>query len=267
MKSTKFLILLLALVFAVTSARADVAESLDVVLLGDSNIWIGGDDCSKPESWSKWFADEFKPASIKSYARSGATWTNTASTKRDIIAFSKVLEDNNVIYNQVERLLDDVKVKRQVPPEVILIAAGTNDAWFANRRPNIFSVTPEKAFGNFGTLMTTAKPSEATSLAESVRLSCELLMENLPETQIVLITPVQAPVCDYDRFRQVADIIEECGRRMSLGVIRLDNGTGIYSPIEKNSKNLTSDGVHTSQKGAKRLGKYIANQLHSILCY
>ena len=64
-----------------TIAQIHNTKHIDVAILGDSNTWIGGDDCDKEKGWNKWFKDFFRPASCKSYARSGATWTNTEVTK------------------------------------------------------------------------------------------------------------------------------------------------------------------------------------------
>lgn len=79
-----------------------------VVLLGDSNTFIGGDACDKPQGWNKWFKDFAKPKSCRSYARSGATWTHTPNTVLDMEENIGVLGDNNVVYNQAMRLLTAV---------------------------------------------------------------------------------------------------------------------------------------------------------------
>ena len=58
---------------------------MHIVLLGDSNPFLGGDDCDKPEGWNKWFKDLAEPLSCRSYARSGATWTHTSKTAYDVV--------------------------------------------------------------------------------------------------------------------------------------------------------------------------------------
>lgn len=108
---------------------------MHVVILGDSNTFIGGDQCDKPQGWNKWFKELAKPLSCRSYARSGATWTHTSNTVYDIEENTGVLSDNNVIYNQVNRLLKETgEEKTQPTPDLILIMAGTNDLWFASKR-------------------------------------------------------------------------------------------------------------------------------------
>ena len=221
---TAIAVLFIAVLVAPLSAFADSGgsgrgEGLNVVLLGDSNTWIGGDDCSKSKGWTKWFIEKFKPASCRSYARSGATWTNTVSTRLDISGYSEVLGDNNVIYNQVMRLVDAVDHGAQAVPDIIILYAGINDAWFQNRRPGVFAEMPQDAFADTSGFITSRRPSEVLSLAASVRYGCELLMQHFPEAQIVLVTPAQATVCGYDEIRKAADVITECGHRMSLPVI------------------------------------------------
>ena len=78
MKQLLFLLLTL-----VVTPEMMAQQPLDVIIFGDSNTWYGGDNCDKPRGWNKWFKDAFQPATIKSYARSGATWTNTTTTKRN----------------------------------------------------------------------------------------------------------------------------------------------------------------------------------------
>ena len=77
------------LLFLATSLYAN--DSTHVAILGDSNTWLGGDQCDQPRGWNKWFKDYFAPASCRSYARSGATWTNTARTKRNPDEVKEVL--------------------------------------------------------------------------------------------------------------------------------------------------------------------------------
>lgn len=239
--------------------------NINVVILGDSNTSIGGDACDNPRGWNKWFKDKFAPASCRSYARSGATWTNTARTTYNIKEYTEKLGDNNVIYNQVNRLKADCSGKRQVGPDLILIAAGTNDAWFAASRPGVFSKTASQVFEYDGGFITGRKASDVRTLAESVRYCCELLMERFPDAQIILLTPMQSVAAGAAKIRRAGDIIEECARRMGLCVIRQDRENCVYYVREKMSKKYTTDGTHTGEDGARRNGCYIANRVSAML--
>ena len=158
----QLLILLLALVITPTMMAQ---QPLDVIIFGDSNTWYGGDNCDKPRGWNKWFKDAFQPATIKSYARSGATWTNTTTTKRNTQENTARLGNDNVIYNQICRLEEAIDSGVQPQPQLILIMAGTNDAWFQKDRPGVFSVTAEEAFAIDD--IKDRPVSEITSLTES----------------------------------------------------------------------------------------------------
>ena len=107
---------------------------------------------------------------------------------------------------------------------------------------------------------------EVETLAESVRYGCEMLMGLCPEAQIVLLTPFQSVQAGNTIFK-VSDLIADCGQRMGLNVIRLDRQSGIYAAQEKKQHHLTTDGTHTSEQGAKRVGIFVARQLTTLLYY
>ena len=248
-----------------SSAANDDGEghAVHVVILGDSNTWIGGDDCDKPKGWNKWFAEIFKPLSCKSYARSGATWTNTASTRTNMEEDIAVLGNDNVIYNQIMRLVSACEKGQQPTPQLIIIAAGTNDAWFVKKRPGVFSKTVEQAFSTRSLLSRT--PNQVLTLAESVRYGCELLQQQFPQAQIILLTPLQAIQPTEANLNKACDIIEQCGRRMGLEVIRQDRECCIRRMDEMKTKRYTTDGAHTSEEGAKINGTYLAKRIGELL--
>ena len=173
-------------------------DSVNVVILGDSNTWIGGDDCDKPKGWNYWFKRFFAPATCKSYARSGATWTNTNLTKYNVEENTGHLGNDNVIYNQVCRLKNAVENGSQTVPDLILIGCGTNDVWFLSKRPQALSKTADQAFAQGDGFITSKRPSQVLTLAESVRYNCEMLMEAFPEAQIILLTPLQTTAVSTD---------------------------------------------------------------------
>jgi len=240
--------------------------TVDVVILGDSNTSIGGDGCDNPKGWNKWFRDKFAPKTCRSYARSGATWTNTCATVYDTQENTGKLSNNNVIYNQINRLRAACGKGTQPVPELILIAAGTNDAWFSEARPGAFDKTATQVFAeNSGRFITDKSVCNVVTLAESVRYGCEMLMESFPDAQIILLTPLQSVQAGMAEIRKVGDIIEDCGHYMSINVIRQDYGSGVYSVREKASGKFTYDGTHTSEEGARCCGYYIANMVSAVL--
>ena len=230
-----------------------------VALLGDSNTWIGGDDCSKQTGWNKWFKDIFAPASIRSYARSGATWTNTKNTRRDSVEYSEVLSDDNVIYNQVERMTGS----GDTAPDIVIIMAGTNDAWFEKKRPGMKAKTVSAVFRE--RLDVTVPPSEVTTLAGSVRLSVERIKNAYPACRIFLLTPMQCTATSLEAITEAGDIIEESARLMDVDVIRLDKVGPVKRKTEMKTKHLTKDGTHTNPAGARKNAEIIARLIDKML--
>lgn len=267
----KLIIIVALLAGCFMAARADHPE-LDVVILGDSNTSIGGDDCEKPGAWSYWFNELFAPRTLKSYARSGATWSNTSATKANTVEKTGILGNDNVIYNQILRLRQAVADSLQAEPDLILISAGTNDAWFDHKRPGLWDMDSAQAFADDNGFITGREPNTVTSLAESVRYCCEMLMESWPKAQIILLAPQQSTAFDHAKLTRAADIIEECGAQMAIATIRQDRLNGNYRAREskkgvpgRTENVLTYDGTHTNAEGARRAGRLVARMVEGVL--
>lgn len=225
-----------------------------IALLGDSMTWIGGENCDKECGWTSHFKSEVDSLySIDMYARSGATWTNTSKTSGNTRAYSEIIDDENVIYTQVLRLIEDADRDAGKIPDVILIYAGANDAWFASRRPNIFN-TDVRFSGKYS-------PAECTSLSSSIDLSCIRLKEAFPNSRIMLMTPVEMTKTGVSQIRRVSDIIEECGKELNLEVLRADRNIPIRRDDEMKHFKYTTDGVHTNAAGATLIANFILQNL------
>lgn len=148
MRSILSAISLILFCIAPFSALGSGPESRHFALLGDSMTWIGGDSCQNATGWSHYLKQSGIADRIDVYARSGATWTNTTNTHADTEFYSEVLHDDNVIYNQVLRLIAAAKADPSATPGCIVILAGTNDAWFSSRRPNLFTRNEQRATRN-----------------------------------------------------------------------------------------------------------------------
>lgn len=214
---------------------------LTVAFLGDSNLWIGGDDCSRPQSWSYWFCRMMNPAAARSYARSGATWTHTTETVIDTAFYSEVLAANNVIMAQAERLTGDVEAGRFPAPSVIFMAAGTNDAWFAERRPGLWDDTP----------------STPTTLTGSITATVKRVREAFPQARIVLLTPPPTAATTPQRIERVSNIIASTAESAGVEVVRLDTLSQIDPQSEKRKPRFTTDGTHTSADGGKLIASVV----------
>ena len=254
------------LLFFAPIGKAKAQEAgWNVVALGDSNTSIGGDECNLERGWTYWFKQRVRPRSMRSYARSGATWTNTLRTRLDTESYTEVLADGNVVYNQVQRLMKACSQGSQPKPDIIIIAAGTNDAWFKQRRPGLFQKTAADAFQKTAAQIRAQKPSETLTLAESVRQNVELLIDAFPDARVILLTPMQTTKAPYTDTERVGDVIERVGQRMAVPVIRQDHITGVYREREAQKPRLTADGTHTSPEGARRNGLLLAKIVEGLM--
>lgn len=264
----RFVRSVLAFMFLAMVSECSVGKEIDgkrVVLLGDSNTWLGGEDCSDRRGWSYWFAAEGSPLEIRSYARSGATWTHTEATEVDVDSYTEVIDDNNVIFNQVIRLSNDVEQNLLPVPDVIIIAAGTNDAWFADRRPEEFSTTVEQALGRDRLEYLILQPGVVRSLAESVVLDLVLLNSAFPEAMLIVLTPPPSTKISPPMLEKVSSIIAGAAEGMSAGLVRLDLLSPINPEKEAVNRRFTRDGVHTSEEGARKHGRIVARAVDELL--
>lgn len=231
-----------------------------VAIIGDSNTWLGGDDNKGEKGWNHWFCEYFKPDFCKSFARSGATWTNTPKTKLNTKENIGSLGDNNVAYNQLQRMLAVPELK----PDIVIIALGTNDLWFKNKRPNLFS---DSRLNYEKDDFFTTPPSKLLTLADCVHHTVRSLRRAYPDAAIVFITPPECIHIKNTELKQFSDTLEAIGKTLGASTIRLDKLSEIKSEKERIKKEFTYDGTHTSVKGAKSNGAIIARELKRILQY
>lgn len=234
----------------------------NVVIMGDSNTALGGDSCTVERGWTKWYREAVKPVTCISYARNGATWTNNALTRQNITENVRGAGNNNVIYNQVSRFKEAYKNGDQPEPALIIIAAGTCDAWFQSQRPEMYSLTADKAFKSTLQDLMMKKVNQVTSLAESIRFNCEILRESFPDARIVLVAPIETTAVGEARNLKVCDMIEECAKKLGVDVIRLDKECGIKCNNERIKKHYTVDGSNTSVAGAQLIAERMVELLN-----
>lgn len=239
-----------------------------VAILGDSNTWLGADDCSRLRGWNTWLTRLLKPASIRSFARSGATWTNTARTMPNLVQDTGRVADDNVVLNQILRLIHSVSTGQCSRPQLIIVAAGTNDAWFPALRPHALEADDSNsrlASGSallpFDSLMARIVLPLPQTLVGSVRYGCSLLRVYLPEAKIVLLTPLQTTAVSFARIRQTGDSISAAAHRLSLPVVRQDSLCCVKRSEELKHHRYTYDGTHTNELGARMNARILAREL------
>lgn len=235
------------------------------VILGDSNIWLAGDSCNNHQGWTAWFREMRGMPECISYARSGASWSHTCDTRTDTEENIAVLGDNNVIYNQVLRLTQAVDQGLQSTPTLLLVSAGGNDAWFANKRPHEFDITVDEAFSMPDSTLMALAPSRVLSLPQAIRYDCLRLQRAFPKATIVLLTPMQMGKVEPEMLLRVSEIIDSTATRLGIPVIRLDGDEPISRKVELVRHVNTYDGIHTSKEGARKVAAYISARLDSIM--
>ena len=258
MRFPAFLILLFLGSLHMFPAGKSVGDGKVVAVLGDSMTWIGGEDFSGPCGWTSHFfrllGDSVVGGTLHSYARSGATWTNTRQTKADTEAYSEVLDDDNVIFNQMLRLEKD-----SVTPDVVIMFAGTNDAWFSDSRPGLFdSVPPIRDIEG-------VSPADVTTLKGSVNLVCERVSRDFPESEVVIVTPPYSRKIADSLIEKVGECLNEVAQERGVKCIRGDLLFGFEIERENSAEPLTTDGVHPNEAGALKIAEIIFNSLRGSL--
>lgn len=236
--------------------------ALEIAVLGDSMSWIGGEDSDNPIGWTYHFKKALTPGSIKIYARSGATITNTVKTQRAPEAFSNVLNDDNVVYNQAIRLRNDISAGKIKAPSLVIIFAGTNDVWFAKRRPG----SGDPAINRLKDVSSNDSPSSRTTLGESLALAIKNVREAAPNVEILLVTPVEMTKSPAAKTRAISDNIETVGKKLGCGVLRADKLVDIRHDVETRQFTNTTDGVHTNSKGAALIADRVADYVKKRYC-
>lgn len=241
------------------------AVAAEIVLLGDSNTWLGGDRCDNPRGWSCRFAGLSPDDHVTSYARSGATWTATSDSRCDTEECVEVLSDNNIMFNQIIRLEQAVNNGMQPRPDIIMVMLGTNDAWFGARRPGIFGMTVQEALAVPADSLALDTPSRQTSLAMAVRCGVERLRRDFGDAVIVLMTPMQSTAPPAGRLEQVTAIIEAVGNGLAVPVMRMDTLSPVRSDAESAGRRLTTDGTHTTPEGAALTAEAVRAALDEMM--
>lgn len=244
----------LILAFILLSAGSLPARR--IALLGDSMTWIGGDSCENPRGWSHYLKESGIADQIDVYARSGATWTNGYFTNHNPSYYSELLHPDNVIYNQTVRLIEK-QCDSNVAPDIIIVFAGANDAWFAKSFDNLFKIDSLDILRHLDDSGDQAGLIFPTTLFGSVSLVCDMLKEKFPFATLIAVTPLQMTKTDAETIHKVSDIIEQAASAKGCIVLRADKEVGISHDEESKAFKFTSDGVHTNPAGARLLADFI----------
>ena len=241
-----------------------------IAILGDSLTWLSlikaGDNTPNANmGWVTHFSKVMKFAELRNYARSGATWSHTASTQYDITEDTTSISNDNVIYNQLNRLINDVENNGVTAPDFIFILAGTNDAWYPSSRPDAVADTPTSVMSDESVWLNVKSIGSLTSIPKAMRYVAEMIWNNFPDCQVVVTTPLQSTAFTTDRREAIAESIKGSAEYLSWSVIEQDKVCDISRIREHQGYYMTYDGTHTSEAGAKMVGEILASQLTNLL--
>ncbi|GFN32613.1 SGNH/GDSL hydrolase family protein [Paenibacillus xylaniclasticus] len=235
-------------------------ENKKILLLGDS-ITARTDE----RAWNKYFAEIINPSSVINVAVPSATWCDKVGTVYDGNPVMNGADDNlnNVIGNQVQKII----VNAYPAPDIIIIAAGTNDVNQTVSDNDIES----QFYGSDGSNMPLDDVDRKT-FAGAIRYAVEKLRALYPNAQIFLCTPLQRAneltSNNYPIIKNKGDIIKRMGLRLSVPVID-SMECGVYGQYAvTGSPTLDhNDGLHLSPIGAKKVGEYNARKIINWFCF
>ena len=223
----------------------------NVVLFGDSIT-----DTKVNGEWVKQIINYAKFNSLTNYGRGYCTFTFKNDTVKNTTNTGDTNTGDNVIWNQYNRMVEDINNGKIHSPDCIIILAGTNDAIQTKTIGEVDSV--------FNNSAQSTDVKTLTNLCASVRYVCELIMVNYPNTQIILATPLQMK--DYNRTSQailVRNAIISCANKMGIKTIDQTYESGIYAYAENVRPKFLSDGVHLTVEGGKKVAQFLAREFYN----
>jgi len=192
--------------------------------------------------------------SLKEYAVWGATWLNHETTVQSLV-YNPSDGVNNVLWNQYNRLKADIANGTAQAPDAMILYAGPNDAiGYAEQLGTV-----EDAFGlsNITSMAVTAM----TTTCRAIRYLCELIHEDYPACQLILVTPYMVPDNAHTAsFVTMRNTIIACCEALGVDLIDVTYRSGMTRHAR-----YYEDGSHPSAVGAQVLGRFLANEIAARL--
>ena len=240
--------------------RLDIYDEKEKITLlkQNRNIAILGDSITSGSNGLTWvdvLEDNEMFNNIYNVSKSGARWSHQASTIYDITLGS----GNNVMWNQANLVIDSVTNLTQPKPNVWLIMAGRNDANFSvGDVDTIFD----------GSDILSQLPNTILEILEGVRYTCETILTEYPDAEIILVTPIQWYGVTNSLWNEQGDGIIEASRRLAVRSIDAGGECGIYNYFDTDLiHKYQLDGTHPNADGVDKLGNYMLYELKQRLNY
>lgn len=230
-----------------------------------------------------------QPSKYYNLAVASATWADRSNTTSyDGNPQFQGDQSQNVLGNQVQKIIDNPEIYN-VAPDIIIIAAGTNDGTPSSQEMEWDTI--ETYFTQNGGTdpvpCTTPTFDDSDTFKEmrktitgAMRYVCSKLQEIYPKARIYILTPIQGsfnPNKNYNKqIRLKQQHIANVAKHLTLPVIHVGENCGINQDFEyggyywkpewateqtpKNGRDLI-DGLHPNTSGSWKMAKYIAREL------
>ena len=226
------------------------------------------------------------PSKYYNLAVASATWADrSGTTSYDGNPLFTGDQNQNVLGNQVQKIINNPDTYN-VAPDIIIIAAGTNDGLpISTSQQGIITdidthfYTDSKAipiteptFDDADTYM-----SHRKTVAGAMRYVVCKLQEMYPNARIYILTPIQGCYSSRNYGSSIANkqlYISEVAKHLGVPVIHVGEECGIQADFEyqgamwvapsgsneKSGRDLV-DGLHPNTSGSWKMAKYIFNKL------
>lgn len=258
------------------SQEGSATESI-VTLSGKQMVAMGNSITAPQNSWA-WVTAQYFDMELTNFAVSGAQWTERPQTTID--TNPKPVYDyniNNVISNQVFRFLQMIVPEGEVIPEtdgktfhndtpspltglrpadssfdpfIIIISCGTNDS-------------NERELGDISELDKPYQEANRETLYGAIHWTVSVIRKYCPDTQIVLLTPIQRSPCP-PRLPQFVEAIQLAGEKLGCPTINMYDESGIIEEEEAQGHKYLYDGLHPTAEGSQLMGNTVILHLKTL---
>lgn len=246
-----------------------------VLILGDSITHLD----TSASGWVKYFMQIVQPAVKVNLAVDGATWKDKVDNQV-YDGNPKPSTTGNCIGNQVQKVINE-KANGNIDYDdfdVIIIAAGTNDAFNINPDSETIDDVESQFISVYGTQGTfSIVPLDSVNrrtFSGIMRYTYQKLNELYPNAKFCICSPLQEVYENYVSTYKKGELFRYIASRLSVhyfntrdcGICNLyespkesidyDNPTNEESTVKRD----LADGIHTNASGAEKLGKFIAKE-------
>ena len=270
--------------------RANISAAIlqkDVVTKGCVFMSLG-DSITTESYYIKPLREILQPSKYYNLAVAGAWWADKNGTRYDGNPQFNGADNNinNVIGNQVQKIIDNPDDYAEAP-DIIIIAAGTNDSGnlgVSNNAPiNDMRSTIDSVYQNRDGIIPISEPTFdendtykefRKTIAGAMRYCVTKLQQIFPRAKIYILTPIQGCFDSKDYYWGIAtkqEYISECAKHLGVPVIHVGEECGINSDFEWRGAMWTAptgshersgrdliDGLHPNANGSKKMADYIA---------